>query len=175
MKNNIWKNIADGDKEAYAELYELFFKKLYAYGRKFTTDKEVIEDSIQDVFYEIWDKRERIKTMDTPDGYFLSAFRYILLKRIKRNTTRLGEMQFSDELEFSFEHLKIALETQQELQNKLSFALTILTPRQREAIYLRFYMGLAYEEVARVLNITTKATYKIISRSLLSLRDQWPV
>lgn len=174
MKNDLWKNIANGDKEAYAELYELFFKKLYTYGKKFTADKEVIEDSIQDVFYEIWTKRERIKTVDTPAAYFLSAFRYILLKRIKRTTAALEEMQFSNELELSFEHLKIASEVQQELQIKLSAALAILTPRQREAIYLRFYLGLAYEEVALVLNITTKATYKIISRSLLSLRKQWP-
>ncbi|MEJ7830747.1 MAG: sigma factor-like helix-turn-helix DNA-binding protein, partial [Segetibacter sp.] len=50
-------------------------------------------------------------------------------------------------------------------------ALKALTPHQREAIFLRFYQTLSYEEVAETLNISVKATYKIIARSLSALKE----
>jgi RNA polymerase sigma factor (sigma-70 family) len=52
----------------------------------------------------------------------------------------------------------------------LQQALNTLTPRQREAIFLRFYEELSYEEIAGVLDISTKATYKIVARALLQLK-----
>jgi RNA polymerase sigma factor (sigma-70 family) len=54
---------------------------------------------------------------------------------------------------------------------KVQEGLKALTSRQKEAIFLRFYEGLSFEEVATVLHISVKATYKIMARSLESLRN----
>ena len=75
------------------------------------------------------------------------------------------------EPEFSIDHFIMARETGQEMKEKLERSLANLTARQREAIFLRFYEGLSYEEVASVLQITTKATYKIMARALAELRE----
>lgn len=75
------------------------------------------------------------------------------------------------EPEFSVEQKIIAGEITNEKSLKLNKALKVLTSRQREAVFLRFYEGLSYEEVAVVLNITIKATYKILARSLSTLRN----
>ena len=54
---------------------------------------------------------------------------------------------------------------------ELEAALKLLTSRQLEAIFLRFYEGFTYEEVAEMLDITVKATYKIVARALAQLKE----
>ena len=172
MDKKIWQNIPEGDHVAYEQLYFDYFKKFYNYGKKFTNDVPLIEDSIQEVFLEIWSKRERILEIDSPNSYFFSAFRFILLGKIKQSKKDTWADLTGDEIDFSIEQKIIAQETNSTLQQKIATALQTLTPRQKEAIFLRFYEGLCYEEVASVLHISIKATYKIMARSLASLKDQ---
>lgn len=56
---------------------------------------------------------------------------------------------------------------------KLSKAFSELTPRQFEAIFLRFYMNQSYEQVAESMGITVKATYKLMARSLTELKNNY--
>lgn len=76
------------------------------------------------------------------------------------------------EPEFNAEHLIIKAETDAALQKKLQKALEQLPARQREAIFLRFYEGLPYEQIAEVMQITVHATYKSVSKALIQLRDK---
>ena len=48
-----------------------------------------------------------------------------------------------------------------------------LTPRQREAIFFKFYENMSYEEISNILGITTKATYKLIARAITELRSAY--
>jgi RNA polymerase sigma factor (sigma-70 family) len=65
----------------------------------------------------------------------------------------------------------IESEHSQQMKIKLEKALDNLTNRQREAVFLRFFEELTYEEVARLMQITIKALYKIIARALENLRE----
>lgn len=46
-----------------------------------------------------------------------------------------------------------------------------LTARQREAVFLKFHENLSYEEIAEVMDISVKATYKLMAIALSELRD----
>jgi RNA polymerase sigma factor (sigma-70 family) len=162
-----------GDPVVYAQWYKVYFKKCYNYGRKFTADIGLIEDSIQEVFLDIWKKKEKLPKIESINGYLFASFRYILLKKIKQASHTTATGSFLEEPDFHIEQKIMAEEENKELQQKLQAAINNLTPRQKEAIFLRFYEGLSYEEVAVILNITVKATYKIMARSLLNLKEQY--
>jgi RNA polymerase sigma factor (sigma-70 family) len=164
-------NIIEGNKEAYSLFYIEYFKKLYSYGKKFTDDKDMLQDAIQEVFLDLWIKKDKLKQIDTVESYFFSSFRYTLLRKIKQANKILKETEFGTEPEFSREHFIINREVTEATQHKLQRALDNLTPHQREAVFLRFYEGLSYDEVATVLNISVKATYKIMARSLAALKE----
>ena len=175
MDQLIWQNIINGDKRAYENLYILYFKKFYNYGRKFTPDEVLIEDSIQELFLDIWTKKEKMLRVSAPNQYFFSSFRYLLFKKIRQSRRTVHSTEFMEEPEFAVDQAIVHTEAGQELRTALQAALQALTSRQREAIFLRFYEGLSYEEVAAVLNISIKATYKIMARSLESLKGHMPV
>lgn len=167
-----WIIITEGDQEAYKAFYRIYAIKFYNYGKKFTKNTPLIEDTIQEVFLEIWSKRQKVLKVNSINAYFFSTFRYTLFKNIKEDIKIVGTSEFETETQFAIDSIIINKEIDAELKAKLEKALATLTSHQREAILLRFYENLSYEEVAAILNISVKATYKIMARSLSALRDK---
>lgn len=175
LETDIWTLVSSSDQDAYARLYVYYYKRLYNYGRKFTDDLIALEDALQEALLAIWTGRERLPQVDKPHSYLLSTFRYILFKRLRRDhkVIRLSSVEAAEtrEPEFGIDQLLIRRDIESALRHRLQQALQTLTSRQREAIFLRFYEGLSYEEVAAIMGISVKATYKLMSRSLLQLKE----
>lgn len=171
IDKQVWLKIAESDQQAYAGMYRFYYRRFYNYGRKFTDDDVLLEDTIQEVLLVIWDKRHALPSIDYPATYFYTSFRYTLLQKLKQQRRWVAGETAAEEPEFAADQTIIAKETEAGLNEQLQKALGTLTARQREAVFLRFYEGLPYEEVASVLSITTKATYKIMARALAQLKE----
>lgn len=172
MDNNIWANIESGDKEAYSEAYIFYYKKLFNYGKKITEDISIIEDAIDEVFIMVWTKRESLHEINSPQAYIFSSFRNYIIRKIKSlNKMQFSEVEQETEMEFSIDSIIIQKETDLALKAQIQKAIEQLTSRQREAVFLRFYEGLSYIEIAGIMNISVKATYKIMARALNELKE----
>lgn len=155
--------------EDYRSLYSRYYKKLYNYGRKFTTDITLIEDSIQDIFLDYWKRKD--SPPEAIGSYLFAAFRYSLFKKINRERRHIALSDETPEPDFSVAHFISQRDAAPEMEQKIQAALRQLTSRQREALFLRFYEGLSYEEIATIMNISVKASYKLMARSLLQLKN----
>ena len=171
LEREVWTRVGSGDQDAYGQLYVFYYRRLYNYGRKMTTDIAVLEDALQETLVSVWTGRERLQRVEKPHSYLLQTFRFILFRKLRRDR-KLRRLENTEpgELDFGREELLIRLDLQEDLRQRLEQALQTLTGRQREAIFLRFYEGLSYEEVAVIMGISVKATYKIMSRALLQLK-----
>lgn len=165
------------DPLSYRTLYVHYYKKLYNYGRKFTTDHVLIEDSIQDIFLDYWNKQDRIDQPAALNSFLFTAFRYSLFRKLQRERRQLPLTDQTEEPAFDAAAFLPGDDTPEELADKIRTAMQSLTPRQREALFLRFYEGLSYEEIADIMHITVKASYKLMARSLLQLKQalSWSV
>ena len=65
----------------------------------------------------------------------------------------------------------MADEEEQELQKKIKFHVKALPARQQEIIYLRFYEGLGYDEIADIMEINISSAYKLIYKAFDNLQD----
>ena len=133
----------------------------------------MIEDAINDVFTMVWKNRQRLSAIKSPQSYLFSSFRHSLFKKLALQQKKFihpisGE---PEEIEFSIESIIIERETDDHLRERIEKALTTLTSRQREAIFLRFYEGVPYAEIATIMNVSVKASYKIMARALAELKD----
>ncbi len=168
MQKEYWDYIELGDIAAYSETYIFYYKRLYNYGRKFTDNTALIEDAIQAIFMILWKDRGKLAAIYSPHSYIFYSFRNYIFKEKRK----LQQVAFQkEEEEFAIDTIIINQEATGELNKRLQKTLANLTPRQREAIFLRFYEALSYEEVAQVMNISIKATYKLMARSLLKLKE----
>ncbi|WP_298740304.1 sigma-70 family RNA polymerase sigma factor [uncultured Chitinophaga sp.] len=173
----IWEACKEGDKNAYAHIYKLYYPGLFNYGCKFTADAALVEDSIQEIFVRFWANREKLSAVRELRSYLFVSFRHYLLKllsqhkRIREDVSATDDYAF--ELEVSAEQQRMDAEEQQEQILLLAAAMRRLTPRQKEAVFFRFYENMSYEEIAGILNISVKATYKLVARAIIMLRDAY--
>ena len=152
----------------YAEVYRQLFQSLFSYGMQICGNKELVKDCIQELFSELWNNQKTLVKVKSVKPYLLKCIK----RKIKRALGKGRQLSVEGKFEFEISPETKFINLQQQDKNRvlLNRSLQSLTERQREAIYLRFYGNLSYEDIAEVLNIKTKATYKLISRALKKLK-----
>jgi RNA polymerase sigma factor (sigma-70 family) len=169
-----WYRFKQGDEDAFSAIYSGYSKKLYWYGLKFTHNHSLIEDSLQDLFFELIKNRKNIGDTDNIFRYLLTSFRRKLFRKLKmesRYDLSNDKYDYSFDVMYSVEH-DMVLEDNTNQRNLLFMrALQQLTPRQKEAIYLKFTNGLDYEEIAGIMEMSLEACRNLIYRAVKMLRE----
>lgn len=171
----IWKSFQLGNKEAFASIYNQYLNSLYRYGTKLCADEEIVKDAIQDVFLDLYLKREKNKT--NPENlkyYLILALKRNLIKKLKQ-IRNPGENNPTHELSFepgyNIEQLLIENEEEREKSRHIEIMLNQLTLKQKEALYLRFNESMEYPEIAKVMQISVESVRKQVYRAIKSIRE----
>jgi RNA polymerase sigma factor (sigma-70 family) len=166
-----WHEFKQGNTDAYRKLYEHFSTQLYDYGIKFTKDITVVEDAIQDLFYTLWTSKERLSQPPSIKNYLLKSLRTGIYKKLRKANLLINEEYWEN---FNFELAIDETISQKEhllqIKKEVEQALESLTSRQREIIYYRFYQNLEFDEIADIMHMQVRATYKLTARALEALR-----
>lgn len=170
----LWDAFRAGDRAALDAVYQQHVKPLYNYGFKLTQDKDLVEDGIQDIFVELWEKRERLGPTDSIRFYLFKVLRRTLLRRLAQNQRQSASPFVLEYVlsEDSFEVRLIAEQSTTRTNSILQKALDQLSGRQREVIFLRFYDELTFEEIALTMDIDVKSVYKLTYKALDSLKKK---
>lgn len=171
----LWQRFKNGNEDAYRHLYDHFAPILYSYGCKITSDDSLVKDCLQDLFYNIGRKRHTLSNLSDADSIKYYLFCAMRREIIHKMNLGAGLMNHSDRLpkpvlERSVEEKVIEDEEIRMLRQALSQAIAKLSSRQQEAIYLRFYENTSFEDIASIMNITPRAAYKLIYRSISALQ-----
>ena len=170
----VWASLKQGDRKAIDYVFEKYIRILYSYGAKIENDSALVEDCIQDIFIELWQRRENLSQTDNIKFYLLKALRRRIVRKLsmegREHRHQALAADYADHFYASFESSLIQLQNTSEQQHQLSKGLEKLSDRQREAVYLKFYEKMTYEQLAEVLDIDLKSTYKLIGKAIDSLR-----
>jgi len=170
----IWKSFQEGDKEAFACLYNMYVESLFRYGTKICKDKSLVKDAIQDIFIDLYLKRKNNKT--NPENlkyYLILALKRDLIKKIKRKNRLVEETidELMFEPQYSIEKILINKEEKVELNRNIHKILQEMPSKQKESIYLRFNESMSYTEIAKVMDISIESVRKQVYRALKTLRE----
>ncbi len=173
----IWLSFKQGNKEAFNELIELYYPAMLNYGMRFQKDRELVKDCIQDLFLDIWKNRNSVGDVRTPKSYLLVSLRRKLLREVGRIRWFKEAPEVSDdydfEVQFAIETYLINTEIQHEDLKKLKKSLAQLTKRQREAVYLRFYQELNYEDIADTMGINRHSAVNLVYEAIRFIKNNW--
>ncbi len=170
--NLVWHAIADDNIEALSIAYKRYYKGLYFYGLKCTQREALVEDSIQDLFLKLWDKRKTIQIKQAFKPYLFMMFRRMLIDRLNQLKKRVEIEDSHDQLtpSLSVQDIIINQEIEDEKLLRLDEALKELTARQKEIIYLRFYEEFSYQQIAETLKIKYQSVRNSIYESTKLLK-----
>ena len=167
----MWSRLKSGDKHAFDIIYRSYIDTLYKYGSRFSQDSNTVEDAIHDLFVYIWKQKANLSDTDSIKAYLLFALRNSLLKILK-NKSRV-ELKDQDlylsEKEMSAEASIIKDEEQDALKFALKKSLNVLSNREREVMYLKYFDGMSYEDICSIMNINYQSVRNLVSRSLKKL------
>ena len=173
----VWEAFKQGDSQAFTDLVNAYYPLLLRYGLRICVKRELVKDCLHNLFIGIWNRRERLEEIRSIKAYLLTSLRRQLYKEVQRSRTT----SWSDDLpesydfqvQFAIESDIIDNETNDEQLLKLRANLQHLSKRQREAIYLRFYQDLAYEDIAQVMAINQHSVVNLVYEALKLLRRHW--
>lgn len=145
------------DQQAFKQFYQQTFFKLYQFAYTYIQCKESAEEIVNDVFLNIWQKRNILHTIDN-----IQVYLYVAVKNASLNYLRSNKQKIPLSLnELNICHLESNLHSEsllitRELQNRLQAAIEQLPPRCRLIFQLIKQDGLSYKEVAAILDISVK-------------------
>ncbi|SFG47894.1 RNA polymerase sigma factor [Prevotella sp. KH2C16] len=170
----IFVNSEDFDEGAFAMVYTLTADDLRAYGLSLGGDDDTCKDVIHDLFYHLYIKRKGLQGCENIWNYLFRAFRNRLLNA-RRKSGRFLNMEPGDQpfsVEVSVLDTLIDEEERRRLKLMVEELLAELTPRQREAVYLRYMQGLDYGEIAKLLDMNVESVRKLVHRAMVNLRHK---
>ncbi|GAA4177977.1 sigma-70 family RNA polymerase sigma factor [Sphingobacterium ginsenosidimutans] len=168
-EQKLWTEFKGGSYDAFSEIYHLFATDIIAYGFKIHHDEDLIRDVMHDLFVELWSTRERLANVGSVKFYLFKSFRYKLLATLKRNEKRIIKYEFNEEL-VDQDLLELINDKENKL-NKLEDTLHQLAPRQREVIYLYFYLSYSITEISTLLSVNYQSVSNLLQRALIRLRS----
>lgn len=174
-ESQLWNDFKSGSKQALSHIYNNYFNVLYNYGCKIKKDRDLIEDCIQDLFFELWKNKENFSATDSIKFYLLKALRIKIFKELKKQSKHFDENRLSDNfnfnLESSYETQLINEQLSIERKEQLSYVLSKLSKRQKEAIFLKYFEDLNSEEIASIMSMNQQSVHNLIYRTMIVLKE----
>lgn len=161
--------LVEGDRDAFDEIYERYWKRLYNDTYKRLKSMEKIEEIVQDVFSNLWTSRGK-RNIQNIYPYLLTAVRYQVFMLYKKGKA-------TPEFEEPLEHMVLSslqadsLFNEKEIKGCIGLWMT-MQPDKRRAIFQMKYMDeKSTREISTMLGISQKTVQNQLITSFSSLRD----
>lgn len=173
--NQLWGDFKKGEKYALSQIYHLHVESLFRYGKKFSSDSDLIKDTIQDLFFDLIRTRDKLGSTDHIYFYLIKAFRGKLFRSISKtkkiNHSAADGNDFPANIAYSVEDDWIKKEQLTQKEEMVQKGLAELSPKQREILYYRFTCDFEYEQICELMSMKYDSARKMVFRALKSLRE----
>lgn len=164
---NIIKSQGVDTEKAFAEIYDRYASRLYAYCRRIQSGREFAEDIFQETFYRFYKKitedvsqknfTNNLQKLDkefSVMGFLITVTRNLCLNNQKKSkpVISIDDITSFDELnilKYNDDNSEI-----DEWSELTLMALEFLEPDYKEVIVLKYYVNLDYEKIAEILDAT---------------------
>ena len=170
----LWSELRAGKQAALHTLFLRHHDSLFRYGLAICADKPVIQDCLQDLFFQLWKTHADLSEVRKVKGYLWISFRRLLFKRLAKNPGSRGrssQLRPAMKKASSFERQLIQEEIKADTLKALDTALEELTRREREVLFLKYYDGMSYSEIGQILDIEYQTARNYMHRAINRLRE----
>jgi len=161
--------LKDGKEESIEILFTMHYDYLCKCVYKLIQDASTCEDIVQEVFTEIWRKRDKVNINTSIKGYLRKAAINKTLNHIRSRKYTFDEADDSIQISAK-EHSSQAVIEGEELQKKINTAIEKLPEKCRIVFCMSRFEELSYKEIAAKLGISVKTVENQISKALKTLK-----
>lgn len=147
---------------SFEEFFDAERSRLFGVLAVMSRNRAEAEEVMQDAFLKVWERWDRVSSMESPSGFLYRTALNLYRKRLRRAAVAVRKAA----------HLLPQDDTLDEVETRDEVArlLRDLTPREREAIVLTSYLGYRAEEAGRLLGIRASTVRALTTRARASIR-----
>ena len=161
----------------FTQLYDKHVDSLFVFGSKFTSDRELIKDCIQDVFVKLFSKKDQLNLNNVCniDSYLYASLRNRIndeyRKQVKLTDEEINDYNMhksgNEEEIFDFEKFEF-----EQKRNQAMFRyIENLSPRQRQIVHLYYIERRKYDDICQIMGISYQSVRNLMHRSISRLRE----
>lgn len=158
------------DEKAFEQVFKKNFKNLHAYAFTLLNDGMAAEEMVQNVFFKLWERHNRITISGTVEAYLYKSVYNESLNYLKHLKVRAEHRLYvSHKKEADGGYHSKTLQAK-ELQQRISEAMNELPEQCRTVFQLSRFEELRYKEIASRLGISVKTVENHMGKALKMLR-----
>jgi RNA polymerase sigma factor (sigma-70 family) len=171
----VWDQFRSGDQQAFAVLYSHFVQPLYTYCMGITSDKDLIKDSLHDLFVEIWKNHASLGPTTSVKFYLMASIKRKIVRQLEsqlknQNHHEAYQYQFMEDMP-SAERQLVMVEEEHMSHRTMYASLNKLSKRQREAITLKYFENMDTDQISEHMNINPQSVYNLIFGALRVMKE----
>lgn len=170
-EKNALLQLADGNEEAFQQVYNTYWGKIYSIALAWTKSVTQAEDIVQEVFIKVWNQRAKLPHLDRFDSFLFIIARNIIIDQFRKKIRHLPVDHEQDYLPGDFMLPDATLDLKQS-QTIILQAIDQLPAQQKAVFKMSREEGLTHEQIAERLGIARVTVKNHIVRALNTLRDQ---
>lgn len=148
-------SLQKGDKKAFEKLYFFYSKKLYISIFKMVKSTEIAKEILQELFQRVWERHKTIDPTKSFKSYLFTIARHLVYDFLHSQVRQRGlETYLIEKSTSSYRHVddEIAFK---ETHAIIASGIRQLPPQRRHVYVLCKIQGKSYEDVSRILGIST--------------------
>jgi RNA polymerase sigma-70 factor (ECF subfamily) len=170
-------NVSANDVKEVDALFRRYYKPLRAYAFRFVNDWIAAEDIVQDVFFELWTRRDSIRFNEAVSSYLFKAVYSRSINFIKSNLQNNNcSLNERNECNILDQYIEDHMQNQErsllldELEAEIKDFVESLPAQCQKIFILSRNYHLKNHEIANQLSISVKAVEKQITKALSELK-----
>lgn len=152
-------------------LFRDHYSRLCNYANILLSDKDESEEVVQQLFVQVWEKKESMEITSSLQAYLFRSLRNSCLNKIKHNKVRRNYAEEVISLSKDSEPAS-HITYQSELQEQIAMAINGLPEQCRLIFKLSRFENLKYAEIAEQLNISVKTVENQMGKALRVMRER---
>lgn len=159
------------DARQFESIFKTHFEGLCRFANRFLHDTDSSQEIVQDVFINLWQKRDTIDPEKQIRSYLFTSVKNRCLNHIRDNKkfrSYLLDVEIEMEIPVNDHDMLVA----EELKRRIQEAFEKLPPKCRQVFELSRFEEMKYKEIAERLKISVKTVEVQISKALRILRDE---
>lgn len=161
--------IASGDELSYTKLVEQYWQKVLQHALSFVKSYPVAEELTQDVFIQIWEKRNKLSEVNSFENYLFIVSRNLIISHIRKKLVetdslkgeKLQELFLKPDEQYEF----------QELVRIINEGAVLLQEPRRSIFLLSRIEGKDTEYISKELGLATRTVRWHLLQALNFLRN----
>lgn len=171
--NDLWELIKQDNQKAFKALFDRFWSKVFTTAYKYLKDKDACSEIVNDLFLNIWNKRNQLE-IEAFQAYLTSSARYHVYKKLKR--LKASPLILVENYDLLIDGLESTNSIDdkikyQELEIKIDTYLTYLPKRCKEIFIMSRKESLSNGEIAKKLDISKRTVENQLTHALKHLRN----